>query len=198
MASRIMHLVVAKQVSEALDLDTIRFAYGNLLPDANERAPGKKAISHYTRPDANFESTEILDYEQFYQKYQDKMDDHVYLGYYAHLITDEIWLKDIFTKYMVVDKDTMATDKFDSYYSDYGKLNRLLIDEYKLDHNIDYLSYELDEVSDKIVHEMILGVKEDFEKEYSNLTLEILSSHEINRFIDKASKETIKLIQQKR
>lgn len=105
MASRIMHLAISETIANHFGLDLMRFNLGNLLPDLHEDTKEGKAISHFRIKREPYEDSkdpnyQYFDYNKFLQKYENKLYDDLYLGYYCHLIADELWIQNIYIKYM--------------------------------------------------------------------------------------------------
>lgn len=92
MASRIIHLAIAKQLGSILPItDKNRFSVGSILPDAVLNADKRNVGSHFV---------EVFDegrkkhynFNAFYERYKDKIPSgELYLGYYFHLIEDGIF-----------------------------------------------------------------------------------------------------------
>ena len=96
MGSRVMHLVIANRIAENLSIeDRTPFLLGGIAPDAV--AP--KDLSHFFTGDVQDYSRSI-DYKGFLDKYRSQAENHYLLGYFTHLIADDIWLKGFYLPWL--------------------------------------------------------------------------------------------------
>lgn len=127
MGSKIMHAIIGNKIAKALAIqDKPAFLYGNIAPDA-VFAAAEKDRSHFFTGDAR-DFSRSVDYQGFLQKYRTK---HPYvLGYYTHLIADDIWLKGFFLPWL---RNRMnADDSLASlYHRDFRLLNGMLLEYYE-------------------------------------------------------------------
>ncbi len=97
MASWIIHLRIADALSDRLDVETSHFLAGNIAPDCgvdtgNRVFDPPSEITHFTRADKD--ACEYLRFwEEFGRDETDKSRRSFYLGYFAHLMTDVLWVK---------------------------------------------------------------------------------------------------------
>ena len=108
MASWIIHLRVAQQIYQQLNIESINeFVLGNIAPDSG--IPSKNgsgfipdaAISHFRSLDEN--GIKNIHEEQFIRQYftpahclsYSKKEYAFFLGYLTHLLTDKIWAREI-------------------------------------------------------------------------------------------------------
>jgi len=110
MAPWIAHLRVAKALSDGMAVDKVAFAYGSLAPDSGiPNADGTafdppKEVTHFLRRGEG--EDQIRDIE-FYQDYvaagphfEDAFEDNSFrLGYFCHLLCDNLWVRRINTTY---------------------------------------------------------------------------------------------------
>ena len=125
MGSRIMHAIIAKKVAEALFIkDKTSFVLGGIAADATSN---KDASHFYKGALQNF--TRAIDYEGFYQKYQDIADSDYIQGYYTHLIADDLWLQGFNIPWL---RNRMAENPpvLNAYHQDFKLLNGKLIEYY--------------------------------------------------------------------
>ncbi|PKR76771.1 hydrolase [Halalkalibacillus sediminis] len=125
MGSRIMHLVIANRIAEQLSIeDRTAFLLGGIAPDA----VSPKDLSHFFEGDVDDYSRSI-DYDRFLDKYSSNAGSHYLLGYYTHLIADDIWLKGFYLPWL---KNRMEADEdlFYSYHNDFRLLNGKLLEYY--------------------------------------------------------------------
>jgi len=125
MGSRIMHLIVANRISECLSIvDKTPFLLGNIAPDAvttkNSSHFFAGAIQDYSRN---------VDYKGFVHKYRSQAEDLYILGYFTHLIADDIWLKGFNLPWL---RNRMEADEglYKLYHRDFKLLNGKLLEHY--------------------------------------------------------------------
>ena len=132
MASRVIHLAVAHELAASLGItDTERFYFGHVLPDMvmgdyDVRLLLKKLTHFYTLlPNGR----KTYDFIRFGDEYKDRLDDPLYLGYYVHLIEDDIFRKYLYYKVgLLYRRGEKAL--LDEIYADYHLLNPLLVKKY--------------------------------------------------------------------
>ena len=142
-ASRI-HEVVAKELNKEYKLDDILFRIGAVAPDSwrnvqTDSGVKDKKLTHFW--DFRIKNGQANDYEEFYLKYYNELNNPFYFGYLVHLITDQYWKTYIDPKYFFeVDgislvkllDGTLKEDKdWYSYYEDL-KLQKQLCKVYQL------------------------------------------------------------------
>src|SRR5690554_6448788 len=103
MGSRIMHLIIASEIAKKLSVTERKaFLLGGIAPDA----VSPKELSHFFEGNHNDFSRRIS-YEKFYKKYSKYDHSDYILGYYTHLIADDLWLKGFYLPWLknrLVDK----------------------------------------------------------------------------------------------
>jgi|LGVF01.2.fsa_nt_gb hypothetical protein len=196
MASRIMHLVISNEISKRFDIDRARFAFGNILPDAHDNTTEMKKASHFKIKGARYYSEKILDSDLFVEKYNKFIKDDIYLGYLSHLISDDLWMRTIYRTYMLDSKYNVMEDKLDLYYSDFAKLNTLLINEFGIGKNIVAECVEIDEICKVSSSKLLKWVNFDFENRMDNLKLDIFKIEDIRSFIECAVEEVVTRIKE--
>lgn len=125
MGSRIMHLVIANKIADHFSIENkSSFLLGGVAPDAV--APKEK--SHFFIGDVNDYSRRI-DFEHFLKKYSAIKQSYYILGYYTHLIADEIWLQGFYLPWL---KNRLENNNemFTLYHNDFRLLNGKLLDYY--------------------------------------------------------------------
>ncbi len=132
MASRIIHLAAAHELAGALAVkDKERFYFGHLLPDMitggyEERLRRKKLTHFYTLLE---NGRKTYDFYRFCEDYKDKLSDGLYLGYYAHLIEDDIFRQYLYYRVGLL-KRRGEPELLDELYADYHLLNPILCKKY--------------------------------------------------------------------
>ncbi|WP_097149538.1 zinc dependent phospholipase C family protein [Ureibacillus acetophenoni] len=125
MGSRIMHLIIANRIADRLSIENrTEFLLGGIAPDA----VSPKDDSHFYTGDVQ-EFNRSIDYQGFFHKYRSHIENQYILGYYSHLIADDIWLKGFYLPWL---RNRMETNKeiFQQYHNDFRLLNGKLLDYY--------------------------------------------------------------------
>lgn len=150
MGSRVMHLIIANRIAEQCSItDKISFLLGGVAPDA----VSPKEASHFFAGYHDDYSRRI-DYHQFIDKYSSRKHSDFILGYYTHLIADDIWLKGFYLPWL---KNRLEKDKkvAERYHADFRLLNGKLLEYYN--YKSDFRSI----FPEKIEIEEVEEVKED-------------------------------------
>jgi len=157
MASSIIHYIIGKKVIEYFDFNYNDFIIGNLLPDAHDGTTYGHSLAHFYK---NLTGTPKIEYKEFKKKYNDCFQNNLVLGYYSHLLSDYIWLQhDIpkFPKNLDFSSKEYTVNR-EILHSDYGKLNKILIEHYKLSFNDDLVipdSILITEIDKKNLSELL-------------------------------------------
>lgn len=120
-----MHLIIANRIADSLSIENhTEFLLGGIAPDA----VSAKDDSHFYTGDVQ-EYTRRIDYQEFLNKYHSHAENQYILGYYSHLIADDIWLKGFYLPWL---RNRMETNKeiFQEYHNDFRLLNGKLLDYY--------------------------------------------------------------------
>lgn len=181
MGSRIIHLAIAKKIAQTLDLNEQRFNLGSLIPDAHKNYD-EKSISHFQIKGVEFGAETYLDLNGFLIKYKNMLKDHLYLGYYVHLLSDNHWLKHVYEITMLDDNMCIRTELQEDYYNDYQQMNARLIQAYNLENTVEFKDYQLNEINTACMAQVKKGLRSDFrsnpvEKVYKVLTPEMVNEH---------------------
>ncbi|WP_046213558.1 zinc dependent phospholipase C family protein [Paenibacillus wulumuqiensis] len=125
MGSRIMHLIIGYKIAKKLNIaDKTSFLLGSIAPDAVIT----KDESHFYRGEhQNF--TRYIDYQEFLDKYNSQSNNMYVLGYFAHLIADEQWMKGFYMPWL---RNRMEADPgvYPLYHDDFKLLNGKLLEHY--------------------------------------------------------------------
>lgn len=106
-----IHLTVAQKINEKLGLPVNDFLLGNVLPDALNGYIVKNITNfksyndtHYIKVDSDnyVNLPKLPDYYLFINKYKDKLNKPMILGYLVHLMTDYYFNKEIINKYITL------------------------------------------------------------------------------------------------
>jgi hypothetical protein len=189
MASRMIHYTVANLVMDKIDFNNEnQLLVGSLAPDmtSDEADRNAKRRAHF------YEILEKLgvkgyNWFTFYQKYlKQNVDDEFALGYFMHLICDNIWLTDIYAKYIhSLDKE-IRRENIIKGYEDMRKCNYHIAKNYDINFDTKPLDkFVIDEAD--ILYQMSLleGLKQDFLPYGDNFDLEIHNWNAITDYISK-------------
>ena len=153
MASAIIHLAIAKELENKLEIDDHKdYFLGSIAPDIAKQIGMPKSTSHFSHNSRN----DIPDINLFVKRYPTFKYNSFNLGYFIHLYTDKIWYEEIMTKISngesikLLDGTTINTSKEEIsqlIYSDYTNLNKDLIDEYNLDLSLFYEDFKIPDTS---------------------------------------------------
>ena len=164
MGSRIMHLIIANRIAEALSIkDKTTFLLGGIAPDA----VSPKDLSHFLIGEVQ-DFSRSIDYKGFLDKYSAQVENHYVLGYFTHLIADDIWLRGFNLSWL---KNRMDADEglYKLYHNDFRLLNGKLLEYYDLTDELRKTLFymptilDLQEVKSKDVEEFIPYVLGDME-----------------------------------
>ncbi|EGL18218.1 MULTISPECIES: zinc dependent phospholipase C family protein [unclassified Paenibacillus] len=187
MGSRIMHVIIANKIAERLSMeDRTPFLLGSIAPDA----VSTKNESHFFIGEHQDYSRSV-DYKGFLNKYSSHTDNHYILGYYAHLIADEIWMKGFYLAWL---RNRMDADKelHGLYHNDFRLLNGKLLEHYGFRDELRKTLYyiptiiDLQEVMSQDVEKFIPYVwgDMDYEKEVVHQKLNVFTFDQIVGYIE--------------
>jgi hypothetical protein len=187
MGSRIMHVVIANRIAECLPIeDRTQFLLGSIAPDA----VSSKDLSHFFKGEVQ-DYSRYIDYKGFLHKYSSQVESHYILGYFTHLIADDIWLKGFNLSWL---RNRMEANKelYKIYHNDFRLLNGRLLEYYgftdDLRKMLRYIPtiFDLQEVKSKDVEEFIPYVLGDMEydKEVINEKLNVFTFDQIVGYIE--------------
>lgn len=133
------HMIVAKEISKILKIDSDDFIRGNLLPDIIDIEDSHHKIKSdiYMVPDIDY-FVKNLD-----------LNNDLYLGYLTHLLLDKHYLED-YLENLYPKKNVFFDGKI---YQDYDYLNNLLVKKFNL--NIYNLEELLKKYDCKIIKEKL-------------------------------------------
>lgn len=172
MGSHLMHLVIANEVLAHLTgVDRTAFLLGNLAPDATT----SKQNTHYY-VGRHEDMTRRLDLDQYWV---DSVDENpsFRLGYYCHLVADEIWLQGFYKSWL---KQVITQDqaKQTAYYADFDAYNAPLA---KRLGNFDFEMLKTD-VADELF-ELIKKVEQDAQATTEG-TYTMFLPHQFKGYVD--------------
>jgi len=189
LGSRMMHLIIAKRISEQLTLqDRSSFLIGSIAPDAVVT----KNESHFFVGEIR-DFTRRIDYEGFLDKYSEHAQHSYILGYYVHLIADDIWLRGFNLSWL---RNRMEADQqlYRLYHNDFRLLNGKLLEHYQYAEHLkemlsnDYSVINLDEVRSNDVEAIVPQALGDMEvdNELLNEPLNVFTMLQMIGYIETA------------
>lgn len=194
MGSRIMHFIISNQITERFPItDKQSFLLGGIAPDA----VSPKGLSHfYEGEHHNF--TRKIAHERFYNKYSSEIYQDYILGYYTHLIADDLWLMGFYLPWL---KNRMENDEniFTRYHHDFRLLNGKLLDYYGMgSNNLDVMVesnsiVDMEEVKAKDVRGLLSFVSADMDYSQKDLDekLTVFTLEQIIGYIETAVEKGI-------
>jgi hypothetical protein len=194
MGSRIMHYCISSLLDKELEiLDKNLFFLGGIAPDVNKNMGVPKARSHFFKQLNN--GLISVDYVTFYKKYLTHKKSDFHLGYYFHLISDQIWIDDIYyklIKWLPIDEKNEAQKK---YYRDFWRLNGKLIDYYNLPRK--EFSIEpvlIEEIDNAYLPDLINELNNDFDQmnHAKHEDLEVLKFDVVTGVLEKSVETCLK------
>jgi len=201
MGSRVMHAIIALKVAEALQIENkTEFLLGGIAADATS---DKEASHFYTGSHEDY--TRAIDYELFWEKYKARVDRNYILGYYAHLIADDLWLSGFYLPWL---KNRMEADPElqTLYHQDFRLLNGKLAHHYDVkevlmntfEQQVELL--DLDEVKGINTLKLAQYVIEDFNEMEQSLEqpLHVFTLNQIVGYIETSIQKSVYIIKQKR
>lgn len=186
MGSRVMHYCISTILKRELQINDDQFLLGGLAPDVHKSMSEPKETSHFMRKDDT--GIGFIDYRFFYNKYLAKNKTPFHYGYYFHLLTDDIWLKEIYYKKIKWLPQDIKTEAKRMYYRDFWRLNGKLIDYYSLELvPLKEEPIDIDEIDYKRLSELIWSLENDFimADSVKGEPLEILVMNEVLQTIER-------------
>ncbi|CAG9608164.1 zinc dependent phospholipase C family protein [Pseudoneobacillus rhizosphaerae] len=194
MGSRIMHLIIGNKIANLLSLeDKKSFLLGSVAPDA-VFSYEEKNLSHFFIGDVQDYSRNV-DYNGFLHKYRSELEhknQHFIMGYYTHLIADEIWLRGFYLSWL---KNRMDADEglYKLYHNDFRLLNGKLLEYYGFTDELRKILsshfpaiIDLEEVNSKDVEKFVPYVLGDmvYDQKVLNEELNVFTFNQIVGYIE--------------
>lgn len=205
MGSRMMHLIIADNVSKQLAIrDKQLFLLGGIAPDA-AYATEEKSTSHFYEGSLD-DGTRHVNYSRFIEKYPQDIQSEYGLGYLVHLVSDDVWLKQIYFKNDLKKRTDADPQLLERWHSDFRKLNGKLIDHFGCGDLKSQLmesflhSTKISEIKTENLEQFKQETIEDFifqRKELGN-ELQVYSMVEILDYIDLATEKAFDICREVR
>lgn len=206
MASTIIHLAVAKELSKRIKIENeYEYYLGAIAPDISKQIGRSKEESHFLK---NGYKKDVPNLKMFELKYPNFRNNSFDLGYYTHLFTDKEWFDGYLDNITyedfirLLDGTVIASTQeeiTELIYSDYTNLNIRIIEDYDLDLSLFYEAFrephtEITEVPtdklDILINKM--GILIENSKQEKTYSLDINSiKNFIKETVDKMEKELV-------
>ncbi len=194
MPGYVIHMAVASRVIEEKGISDSSFKdaflLGNIVPDAMERT--KKKESHFWDDETYRNLNRIPNVGDFLGKYKGRLNDPFVLGYYSHLLLDNLFVKEYWREnFTLLDQDMNQVSEYDSvrfirlkkdnkiyerdfflsdemYYGDYDRIYPYIFDKYPFikigNYELRYIS--VDEIDKEQVEEPLVHMIEKMNNLY--------------------------------
>jgi hypothetical protein len=194
MASRMMHLIIGEKVASRLGMPADpQFLLGSIAADAVYVRADKKRSHYYKGSGEN--RTLHVDITAFLTKYDACKHQPFLLGYLTHLISDEVWLNDIYFTNNLHMRHRSNHELIVQGHDDFRILNSKLVMDYKCAWLRDLLAQTpVDDCPvDEIATHDLLRFKEEtvedftFEPESCSKPLFVYDYEQIARYLEHAA-----------
>ena len=186
MGSRVMHYCITALLNKSLNFTSDAFFLGGLAPDLHSyMGESKYYLTHFALKDD--QGNTITDYDRYRRKYLVNAPSPFYLGYFFHLIFDEIWKKEIYYKKI---KGLRTEDRkvaLEKNYRDFWRLNGKIINYHSLQlRKLEPMAIQMDEIDCRYFPALINELYRDFElkDKASGEALELLDFDEVVNVMD--------------
>lgn len=98
-----IHTAIAKDLNKELNLNPDLLYYGAVLPDVDKGNEVGKFKAHFYIDHPKYPDEVIIDFDKFMEKYQNRLDRDLVIGYYIHLLTDYYFNEYIFDNTYILD-----------------------------------------------------------------------------------------------
>jgi hypothetical protein len=220
MATWIAHLRIAENILHLIpDLEPVPFAVGNIAPDSGipdekwEKFDPPPEVTHFGNfPGAHHKLADL----EFYRRHllplggrQDQGPVSFQLGYFFHLITDNLWSAQIgrptaeqFASEFAVDKNFIWEVKKDWYGLDFLYIRahpdclfwRIFLDAQPETGNLEFLPLEAVRQRVEYIQEYYQRTGDELQKAY-NRPYTYLPQSEMDRFVDESSAQLFRIYQ---
>lgn len=165
MASKIMHMAIHSEICKNHSLiiqDTGAFMAASIAPDLYNADKKQKSQTHFFTD--REDGSHFIDLKRFQKKYHTELKtDSFALGYYIHLLSDDLWLRTMFYEYIRRHPKEDQAGLLKKYYHDFYILNSVLADYYQLDTEIPpQKSCAVEEVAAEDLNNDLLHIRDDF------------------------------------
>lgn len=100
-----IHIKIAQKLNKKLNLDNDNFIFGNILPDLYNGFIIDNLSQKISSKETHFRENKKINIEKFKEKYQNKLNNPIVLGYLTHLLADEYYNLYIIHKFHLENKN---------------------------------------------------------------------------------------------
>lgn len=196
MASRTIHLAICNEIKKKIQLkQEDRFTIGQLLPDAvKDKNDKTRDISHYVVE--RLDGLEGYQISRYWNQYKQQLyEDDLYIGYYIHLLQDDIWYEFGYEKWNLLKAKKEDKDFYKKIYMDYAMTNQYIIQKYKLTNNIKPITEKLPDIMEFDVENWLKELNKDFQKKFNTIITHYLKPENIDSYISECVNICIEEIQ---
>ena len=201
MAQRMIHYLIGTILADRYNVsDWKRFLLGSIVPDGYRDVKDRDTTHFVNRDDP---SVRYYDFEAFREKYRQKMQDPLYLGYYMHLVEDDFYRHLIRVDHdLKVYEDPEGVKKL---HRDYEILNSYIIGKWQLRNELsetpDITAETVFQIADFDLPEFLSELSRDFTGDVRGttafLTEEILEEF-LRKYLPEIDKEFRAVLQDSR
>ena len=106
-----IHTAIAKDLNKELKLNPDLLYYGSILPDVDKGNEVGKFKAHFYIKHPKYPDEVIVDFDKFIEKYNNRLDRDLIIGYYIHLLTDYFFNEFIFDNTYIIDNGSIREIK---------------------------------------------------------------------------------------
>lgn len=162
MGSRIMHYCIASLLADKLKPEPRSdFLLGGIAPDIHGLMGVPKGKTHFKDVDETGKNRINLD--RFLRTYETRLAEPFYLGYFCHLISDQVWLDFYLEKVAYSSRGQWQAD-LEKSYRDFQRLNGRIIKQYGLTNEpLTIPAFEIDGYAKNHLPTLIAELEADFQ-----------------------------------
>jgi len=203
MASSLIHICIAKNINEKLNLNENQLYLGSITPDINNWSNIPKANTHFSDKD----NPDVPNVNLFLEKYSKNLNDPFVLGYFTHLYTDKMWYdkfipsKFINNKIKLLNGILMQVNEEEwsaMMYHDFTALTKQLTNYFNLDISILYNGdYNLDNIIKEIPYDKLKELTYTIKPLLTDSTENsccIFTLKEVINFIDSCTNDILNIL----
>ncbi len=183
-----MHYSITSMIGAQLHVYDQAFFLGGLAPDLHSyMGTSHYYVSHFAFK--NEQGKTLTNYEQYRSKYLVGEISPFHLGYYFHLISDDVWKREVYYKKVKHLPSEARREVLQKNYRDFWRLNGMIIDHFSLDlRDLRSLDVAMEEIDSRHFPQLISALHRDFElrNEASGEELELLDFDKVLGVLNKS------------